>query len=80
MLAAAELRLTARQALIFQYMITEGLSPNFGPFAEDSNELIVGWKMEAWRNSVIEVGVIENPIGFDNTPDVGFHLGLTSRF
>ena len=79
-LAAAEWRFLANQSFLLQYLRTEGLSPDFGPFADESHEVTLGWKWEALSKTVIEVGLIENLISFDNSPDFGLHVGLVRRF
>ena len=79
-LAAAEWRFRANQSFLLQYLRTEGLSPDFRPFANESHEVTLGWKWEVLKKTVIEVGLIENVISFDNSPDFGFHIGLARRF
>ena len=66
--------------MLLQYLRTEGLSPDFGPFAAESHEFTLGWKWEVVSKTVIEVGLIENLISFDNSPDFGIHVGLVRRF
>ena len=79
-LFALEWRFRPKQSLILQYLITEGLVRDFSPFSETSNEITIGWKMEMVSKGVLEFGLIENIISFDNSPDFGFHLGYTQRF
>ena len=40
----------------------------------------MGWKWEFSPGTVFEVGLIENLIEFDNSPDFGLHFGLRHRF
>jgi hypothetical protein len=77
---AAEWRFRADQSFLLQYLLTEGLSPDFGPFADASHEVTIGWKWEVVSKTVIEVGLIENLITFDNGPDFGIHAGVVRRF
>lgn len=67
-------------SLILQYLGTEGQAVDFGPFSETSNEIVVGWKWEAAPGGVLEVGLIENVVTFDNSPDFGVHAAWTQRF
>ena len=43
-------------------------------------EVTLGWKWEAVQRGVLEVGIIENLISFDNSPDFGIHVGFSRRF
>lgn len=79
-LTAAEWRFRANQSFLLQYLRTEGLSPDFRPFANESHEVTLGWKWEVVSKTVIEIGLIENLISFDNSPDFGIHAGLVRRF
>jgi hypothetical protein len=80
LLGAVEWRYFDRQSLLFQYLVSEGQVHDFDPFSEPSHELTLGWKWEALPGSIVEFGLIENAVGFDNTPDVGFQLGFSQRF
>ena len=79
-LAAIEWRFRANQSFLLQYLRTEGLAPDFPPFANESHEVTLGWKWEVLSKTVIEIGLIENLISFDNSPDFGIHVGLVRRF
>ena len=79
-LVAFEWRFRPKQSLLVQYLITEGLVEDFAPFSDNSNEITLGWKMEVTQHGVFELGLIENLIEFDNSPDFGFHVGYTQRF
>jgi hypothetical protein len=79
-MAAVEWRIRATHSFVLQYLRTEGLVADFGPFTDDSHEVTLGWKWEARPRMVIEVGLIENLIAFDNSPDFGIHVGLVRRF
>ena len=78
-LLAGEWRFAGKQSLLLQYLWTQAAG-TFGPFATSSNEITVGWKWEVARRGVLEVGLIENIVEFDNSPDFGLHLGYTQRF
>ncbi|HXH28102.1 MAG TPA: DUF3187 family protein, partial [Candidatus Polarisedimenticolia bacterium] len=79
-LFAVEWRVRPRNAMIFQYLWTQGLVPGFAPFSAPSNEVTLGWKWEVAGPTLLEAGVIENLISFDNSPDFGVHVGVTRRF
>ena len=79
-LFAVEWRMMPRHALLIQYLRTEGLINNFGPFDDESHELTLGWKWEVVQRGVLEVGLIENLVSFDNSPDFGIHVGFSRRF
>ncbi len=67
-------------SLVLQYLGSEGVATDLGPFSETANEVTLGWKGEIRPAGVLEFGLIENIVTFDNSPDFGFHLGYTQRF
>jgi thioredoxin-related protein len=56
------------------------LAKNLGDFSQNSHEITLGWKWELAERTVFELGLIENLINFNNSPDFGVHAGLTIRF
>ena len=52
----------------------------FDPFSEASHEITLGWKWEVVPQGVLEIGVVENLVTFDNSADFGIHAGFTQRF
>jgi len=80
LLGALEWRFALRQSLLLQYLYTEGAIEDFGPFSDPSNEITLGWKWEVRDNWILEAGLIENLISFDNSPDFGIHAGISRRF
>lgn len=80
LLAAVEWRFEPRMSMLLQYLWTEAAVSNFGPFSKPSNEVVIGWKGEVRPAGVLEIGLLENVITFDNSPDFGVHLGFTQRF
>jgi hypothetical protein len=80
LIAAVEWNFMADVSVVVQMLRTQGALVNYGPFALASNEVSLGFKIEASRGAVVEFGVIENIIVFDNTPDFGVQFGLTVRF
>ncbi len=79
-LAAVEWRYGRRQSLLLQLLRSEGVVSDFSPFSRDSTELTLGLKWELADRRVLEVGLIENIVSFDNSPDFGLHLGFARRF
>ena len=79
-LVAAEWRFKPRMSLLLQYLGSEGAAVDLGPFSETSNEVVMGWKWEVRPAGVLEIGLIENVVTFDNSPDFGVHAGFTQRF
>lgn len=68
----------ANQAFIVQYLFSEGVLEELGALADVSHEIHLGYK---WRtkSNIVEVGLVENIVNFDNGPDVAFTFGLTHR-
>jgi hypothetical protein len=80
LLAAAEWRYRPRTSAMVQLLATQGVAKDFGPFSDPSWEITLGWKSEIAEATVLELGLIENVITFDNSPDFGIHAGITTRF
>jgi hypothetical protein len=79
-LAAAEWRFKPRMSLVLQYLGSEGVAIDLGPFSKTSHEVVVGWKWEPREAGVLEIGLLENIINFNNSPDFGVHAAFTQRF
>ena len=79
-LAALEWRFRPTQSLLLQYLVSEGVAEDLGPFSRMSNELTLGWKGEVAPGTVVEFGHLENLVEFDNSADFGVHLGLSHRY
>jgi hypothetical protein len=79
-LAAGEWRFKPRMSMILQFMTTEGVATDFDPFSKTSNEVVFGWKWELRQAGVLEIGLLENIVSFNNSPDFGFHAAFTQRF
>lgn len=68
-------------SLIAQYLAIEGaLKENVGQLSQPSQEVTMGLKWQFEASSVLELGVIENIINHDNSPDFGVHLIITHQF
>ncbi len=79
-LAAVEWRFRPRSSLVLQWLWSEAATDSLQPFDASSNEVTLGWKWEVVPSGVLEVGLIENVITFDNSPDFGVHAAWTQRF
>jgi len=79
-LLAMEWRLTPWMSLLIQYLVSEGVAEDLGEISKPSHEVTLGWKGEVKKGTVVEVGLIENVITYDNSPDFGVHLGVKHRF
>ena len=79
-LGAVEWRFASDMSLVLQYLISAGVAKDLGPFSAASNEITLGLKWELAERTVLEFGLIENLVNFDNSPDFGIHAGLTYRF
>ena len=67
-------------SLLIQYLVSEGVAEDLGEISKPSHEVTLGWKGEVRKGTVVEVGLIENVITYDNSPDFGVHAGFTQRF
>jgi len=54
--------------------------PGWGDLNRTTSRARNGAKGEPWSGGVVELGLIENVIAHDNSPDFGVHVGLTQRF
>ena len=79
-LAAGEWRFNPRMSFVLQYLGSEGVAKDLGPFSDLSNEVMIGWKWELRQAGVLEIGLLENIVSFDNSPDFGVHAAFTQRF
>ena len=77
---AVEWRNHARSSWVLQYLVTDGVAENRDPFDDPSHEIDLGWKREIASGLVLEIGLIENIIEVDNSPDFGLHFALHKRF
>ena len=68
------------QSLLLQYLRSDGVFEDFGPFSDTSNEVTVGYRWELGQKGILEIGLIENIGSYDNSPDFGIHVGFSQRF
>ena len=79
-LAALEWSYKPTRSLVLQYLVNEGAAVDRDPFDKITHEVHFGWKGEIRTGTVLEIGLIENIINADNSPDFGLHFGLRFRF
>ena len=77
---ALEWRYGERSAWILQYMISEGSTFRRESLNDSSHEVALGWKREIAAGTVLEAGMIQNAVNYENSPDFGLHFGLRHRF
>ncbi|HEX7897282.1 MAG TPA: DUF3187 family protein [Planctomycetota bacterium] len=79
-LTALEWRFLAGASLIVQHLWTPGALEGYEDLSRPSYELGLGLKIQAAEGAVIEIGMTENILVFDSSPDFGLHAGLSVRF
>ena len=83
-LAAAGDRATVEELLASADVVVQGYRPGalegFGDLSRPSYELGLGLKIDVGLGSVLELGLTENILVFDSSPDFGMHAGLRVRF
>lgn len=78
--AGVEWNLLEDFSLVAQYMATSGGVDDLGALSRPSHEVVAGFKWRVFARVLIEFGVIENVINFDNGPDFGVQVGVTFRW
>jgi len=73
-----EFSVDTNEAFIVQYLFSEGVIVDLGALEDVSHEIHLGYKWRTKQN-IIEVGLVENIVNFDNGPDVAFTFGITHR-
>ena len=75
---AYELSTAPNRAFLVQYLYSQGVVPELGELSKPSHEIHLGYK---WRfeRSVAQLGLIENIINLNNSPDFGLTFGLNYR-
>lgn len=77
---AYEWRVTPDQSLLAQYLYSEAvIAAELGGLSEPSHEIYLGYK---WRleKAVLELGLVENIVNYNNSPDFGIATGLVYKF
>jgi hypothetical protein len=80
LLVAIEWQFAGGASVVVQYLLSEGVAQDLADFSEPSNEVTFGLKLEVAPMTVLELGLIENVVTSDNSPDFGLHAGLLWRF
>ena len=74
-----EYRRSPRMSWLLQALVTSPGAENFGGFSKNTYEITFGFKRVLSPNVLLEASLLENLFIFDNSPDVGFHVGLVWR-
>jgi Protein of unknown function (DUF3187) len=77
--AALEYRHSRRTSWLLQTVVTTPGAEHFGGFSKRTYEVSAGFKHVLRPDLLEEASVSENLFIFDNSPDVGVHLGLVWR-
>ena len=75
LMSALETRISPRTSALLQLMWADPYA-DYPEIDEPVFEMTLGLKKRL-RNSVLEIGFIENLLFYDNSPDIGFHIALT---
>ncbi len=79
-LLGLEVPFTQRFSLLIQEFTNTGVAKDFYQFSEATYEVTLGFKYRVKEKTTLEFGLIENLVNYDNSPDFGFHFGITHRF
>ena len=79
-MAALEYNHNNNASLVVQYLLSQGVAPDYHDLSKASHEVAIGVKFTTGEATEVELGVIENLFVFDNSPDFGVHLGVAHRF
>ncbi|SHJ38614.1 Protein of unknown function [Desulfatibacillum alkenivorans DSM 16219] len=78
-LAGLEWNFHESASFLVQYLYSDGSCKDLWGFKEPSHEVTLGFKGRLTKRLVWELGILENIIAYDNSPDFGLHWGLTFR-
>ncbi len=67
-------------SLVLQHHWAQGTVKNYGSLSRPSHEVVLGTRIRISADSVFELGVVENIVVFDNSPDFGLHSGVAVQF
>ena len=76
---ALEYHPSSRTSWLLQALVTTPGAEHFGGFSKRTYEVTAGFKHLLGPTLLLEVSLLENLFIFDNSPDVGFHVGLVWR-
>lgn len=74
-----EWRISQSLSALLQYLFSEGAVRDFGSFSDPSHEVSLGFKGKLSKKLIWELGLLENIITYDNSPDFGLHWGISFR-
>ncbi len=77
--AGLEYRRSQRMSWLLQALVTSPGAEHFGGFSKNTYEITFGFKRVLGPHVLLEASLLENLFIFDNSPDVGFHVGLVWR-
>ena len=79
-LAAGEWRFKRRMSLVVEWLRMQDEATSTVFFPEISNQIVFGWMWEFRQSGVIEIGMLQNGVPFDASPDFGLHASVKPRF
>ena len=79
-LATGEWRFTPRMSLILEWARMKSPQTSSDYFPETANQIVIGWKWELRQSGVLEIGMLQNAVPYDSSPDFGIHAAFTQRF
>jgi hypothetical protein len=71
---------TANFSLLVQYLFHEGVLDDYDELGDYSHEIVFGFQYMTDHGGMVELGLIENVVNTDNSPDVGLHFAYAYRF
>lgn len=60
-----------------QGITRNGYAKELTGLGDRRHQVLMGYSIRVGRDWQVEIGLLENLLRFDNTPDVGLHLGIT---
>jgi len=79
-LAALEYKPFKKTSFILQYLCNTGPARDLYEFSKTTHELTFGIQWGIGKSTLIQIGILENIFFYDNSPDIGLHLGIRYRF
>ncbi|HEX7901374.1 MAG TPA: DUF3187 family protein [Planctomycetota bacterium] len=67
-------------SVVLQYLASQGAAEDWLDFSKPSHEIMLGIRAGVGETVEFEIGLLENVGIPDNSPDFGFHAGLSIRF
>ncbi len=71
---------TPNLSLLVQYIFHEGVINGLDSLTQYSHEVVLGLKWITDHGGTVELGLIENIVETDNSPDVGLHFAYSFRY